>query len=163
MRLDLLINIGIGISIGSIILIRLWKKKDEILSFIYPERYCEVEMIEKNGDISNWIQKKNDDLIFVFKARPYQLFYLDNENNRKFLFRAGRLSKFYYQEGVKEPINPVNPNLLLSSETTDQLLKIRIGDLIRGEDNPMSDFFTKYWWIFALIIVILLGISALRK
>lgn len=55
-----------------LVLIIFWK---DIQVFFFPDNYNRVFMIENDGNISFWYQKKNKDLTFEFRNGLYYLSY----------------------------------------------------------------------------------------
>lgn len=52
----------------------LWKKKDEIRAFFWPGSWAEIEMLELDNNTKIWLQKKNDSLTFKFNSGIYYMY-----------------------------------------------------------------------------------------
>lgn len=129
MRLQEFIYLMIGLNLAGLSIIALFKRKN-ILSFFFPHKWVEVEMVESDNNTQIWLQKKTTDLTFKFNGEPYNMFhkedkeskysYVEKEENgvmikekvklpqskRKFpIYRAGRLAKFLYIEGNPNPVD----------------------------------------------------------
>lgn len=64
----------IGIITGMelfIALIVMWK---EIVVFFFPQNYNRIIMLESDGNIKSWIQRKNEHNQFLFKEGLYNMY-----------------------------------------------------------------------------------------
>lgn len=115
---------------GFAILIVVFFKRKDILSFFFPHKWSEVEILESDNACSSWLQKKTSDLTFHFNGMDYNMFHKEDltpkyttftsvkdgiqvkerveipQKKRKFpIYRSGRVSKFLYVEGNPDPID----------------------------------------------------------
>lgn len=54
-----------------IALIVMWK---EIIVFFFPQNYNRIIMLESDGNIKSWIQRKNEHNQFLFKEGLYNMY-----------------------------------------------------------------------------------------
>lgn len=169
-----LVIIFILVLIGWIVFL-IYKFRDNIHSFIYPQKWVVIEMIESDNSVSSWLQRKTSDLSFEFNNGDYFMFDSSEEvkksnvplpnggfkevfinTGKKFfpVYREGRISKFYYIEGNSYPLDfkhlkPVgNPQLLKQIKTS------RMYDMMfhKPQDSIMESII-KYAPIVLLIVV----------
>jgi len=166
MELITLIIIINGVFIlGGGLLIFLVRYKD-IMSFFFPQNWNSITMLEKDNNVSNWIQKKSKDLTFKFNNGIYNMFSYEEELEQKDkdkppiikrietpMYRNGRLGHFLYIEGQKNPINFREIKPTGYPEIDEQQSKIDMSLLWTSK----NDFMAKY----GFIILIVIGIAVL--
>lgn len=137
-------------------------RKKAILSFLNPQDWVEVEMLEVDNNVRNWLQKKNNELSFVFNKGRYYMFTGENKNTTPSIYRKGRLAKLYYIEGNSHPLDFRNIKLTGDPYLNMQLDSINLSGLFFEDDSGIMNLIKKYWWVIlglGIIILILNNIG----
>lgn len=143
-----------------LILFILFRKK--ILSFLFPQNWIEVEMLEIDNNVRNWLQKKNDNLSFEFNKGKYFMFTGDSKGKIPTIYRSGRLAKLYYIEGNQFPLDFRNIQLSGNAYLSRQLDNIKLSELWVDEDNVLENIFKKYGIVILGIILFILIIGMFK-
>lgn len=137
----------------------------EIHSFFFPSKWVSITMIELDDNISSWLEKKNKDLTMQFNNGIYNLFDPVDKNNKliRTIFKEGRLSKLFFQEGNPNPIDPRKQRTYVGDpQLTLQREKIQIARLFTGDKSLGQDLLEKYGG-FLLIGILVLVVILLMK
>lgn len=153
--------------------------RDDIKSFIWPHNYSEITMFESDNHVSTWLQKKNPDLRFDFNKGTYNMFTSsgfeeleekipdpNEQGSYKIIrvkkpidkpfnpvYRSGRLSKFFYIEGLENPIvltGEGKVEITGNPQITNSLNKTDLGKLFINEDSK----FTEIWQMIMPFVII---------
>jgi hypothetical protein len=154
--------------LGVVIIIIMIITRKKVLSFLYPDKYILVEMLELDNSINSWIQEKNPDLRFEFNKGYYHLYHQGmNEKGDKIgnpaIYRDGRLAKFFYQEGNCDPIDFRQGKITGNPQITMQIEKTNITDLFEEEENFLETFIRKWGIVIVIGILIILAIAMMSK
>lgn len=125
--------------------------RKKIDSFIHPENYILVEMLEMDNNVREWLQRKNNSLTFIFNKGTYNMFTGENKTIPS-IYREGRLAKLFYVEGNAYPLDFRNNKLTGDPYLNSQLDSINLSNLFFEEDEGLLFFIKKYWWIFLILI-----------
>lgn len=136
-----------------IFLVVLFLFRIQILSFIFPQNYALVEILEVDNNVRSWIQKKNSSLSFKFNEGVYYMFTGEDRFRSPSIYRKGRLAKFYYVEGNPYPLDYRNIKLTGDAKLNAQVETIQMNNLFFEDDNNFLDLFKKYWWVIPIIIL----------
>lgn len=150
-----------------------WFWKD-IMSFIFPDKWVSVTMLELDNNVLNWLQKKKNSLTFDFKGGTYNLFHVkykdgivtDNEGNdiktrtpinNNTLYKEGRLNKFFYVEGQYNPFDYRSISVSTDTYMKNLILDAKLSDMMNVDDNFSEELIRKYgiYILIAFIITIL--------
>lgn len=145
--------------------------KDEIRAFVWPNRWVDISMIESDNNVSQWLQKKSEDLRFDFNDGKYNLFEASGEKEvwterevpkpdgtksvqkvKKFVpdgkysvvYRSGRLAKFFYIEGNENPLDMRELKPSGNPRVTSNLMGIDLSKLFRSETTMMEDLWKRF-------------------
>lgn len=150
------IMIGLMAFVFIMILWFLWVKRDDIHSFFYPGQWAEIEMLESDNNCSTWLQRKNPDLRFEFNGGHYNMFEKGIEEpepdtgneldkvpipKKKIstaIYRAGRLSKFFYIEGNEDPLDFRTQKISGNAALSEQREKIETIQLFTKDKSDME-------------------------
>lgn len=150
-----------SISVLGVVILFFIIKYKEIMSFLKPQNWAEITMIESDNNISRWLQKKNSDLRFTFNEGLYNMFDTDPRNSN--VYRKGRLSAFIFAEGIANPLNiKSNEKFTSLPQMTKQFKMIDITKLWSSDNSGFMELINKYGIILLLgvlgiIIVILVN------
>lgn len=142
--------------------------RKEILSFLFPDKWVEIEMLELDNNTINWLQKKTKDLKFTFNDGEYNMFSQEikeeiQQDGSKItkiqknppIYRAGRLAKFFYNEGNEDPLDFRTGKMSGNPQINKQISNIDISRLWTGHKSMSQEFLEKYG------IFVLLGIGVI--
>lgn len=162
--------------------------KNRILSFLYPNEWVEIEMLERDNSITNWLQKKEKDLQFIFNAGKYNMFEIHDtiedtaekvKDKDKItppdeipttkhsikvftsIYRHGRLAKLYYMEGSQNPMDYRTGIIKGDAQQSMQLEKAQISEIL-NVGNGTEEFFKKYGLIIIIAIAIIIIIMLFK-
>lgn len=144
-------NIGFIVVGLLFLLIKNWSN---IMSFLYPNKYNYICMLELDNSVSEWIQKKSNDLTFKFNEGIYNMFTKNQEGKQdnKTLYRSGNIGMFFYIEGIEDPIDYRNIKVDANPQLKNQLLKVNMAKLWSKEENLGSELLGKFgFWILIII------------
>lgn len=167
---------------GVMLLVILWKNRDEIRAFFDPGGWAEVTMMELDNNVSTWLQQKKFDLKFKFNDGSYNLFHSgthtkdvkvkkkDEQGNEievieqqevleknPSIYRSGRLAKFFYREGNEDPIDFRQISVTGNPQINEQMLKVDISRWFMSAEGLGAELLNK----FGIFIVIGLGLLLL--
>lgn len=142
------------------VIIRIFR--DDIRAFFNPNGWSSITMIESDNTVSNWLQKKEDDLQFEFNGGNYNMFdtSVTKGINKTVVYRSGRLGHFFYVEGNKNPINMRDLQLESTGQAQidNQLSKIEISRLFQSQETGLDNVIKWLPIVLAVIIIIILVI-----
>lgn len=129
------------------------------MSFLQPDNWAIVEMLELDNNCRNWIQKKNKDLQFQFNEGTYNLFQIDQDTKQKIppIYRSGRLVKFYFDEGNPNPKDMRINDIEGTPQTNNLMKKLDISRWFLSDMSGLENFLQKYGSIIFFIIGLIIG------
>lgn len=134
--------------------------KREILSFIQPQKWVSITMIEIDNNVINWIHRKKG-MTFDFNNGTYNLFNTRYENEKieenivrrpimeNFLYKEGRLTKYFYSEGNPNPIDMRKIEAINDIYTQNLIQDMQISEIIAIDDS-FSDMIIRKYGIYII-------------
>lgn len=86
---------------GFILVLVIFIKRHEIISFFFPEGYAVVTMLEADNNIQTWLQRKNPSLKFKFNNGSYNMYELQEVENKA----LNKVQKLVAPDGTEIPID----------------------------------------------------------
>ena len=134
--------------------------RNEIRAFFKPDQWASITMIEADNNVSSWLQKKNPDLRFTFNEGIYNMFDISKGViDKTVVYREGRLGKFFYIEGNKNPMSfrHLQSNVNNLPQIDQQLTKIDLSRLFSSSESLSQELLSKYgFYVITAIIILLL-------
>lgn len=164
------------------ILVILWKKRDEIRAFFWPGSWAEIEMLELDNNCNVWLQQKSKSLQFKFNEGVYNMFHPGTKEVARIekkedgtveevretipvkqpaIYRSGRLAKFFYIEGNEDPLDYRNNTITGNPQINEQMNKVEVSRMITSAGGLGQELMAKYGFfilvgigVFLVIILI---------
>lgn len=149
----------------AIVLLLRWK---DVMSFIQPQKWVSVTMLERDNNVVNMLIRKNKSNTFTFNEGVYNLFSrsllptgVPIPPLMKFnvVYKEGRLAKLFYVEGNENPISFKEIKETGFPELRREILKMDLRDLwdIGGSlGSKILDEFGIYILIGIVILLVYL-------
>lgn len=143
-------------------------KRKQIMSFLYPNNWVYIEMLELDNSISEWIEKKNPDLRFQFNEGYYNMYHQSVKENgdpkvNPAIYRDGRLAKFFFHEGFSDPLDFRQGKISGNPQISRQLETLEVSKLFEDNKNIAQEFFKKYGLVIMGIILIMVLYLIFKK
>lgn len=160
-----IIVIPIGLVVGIFLAF-----KDQILSYLYPNMYAKITMLESDNNIIDFMVKKSKDLRFTFNDGYYNLFEslevpkpYDGIKKGTSIYRSGRLVRFIFKEGNENPIDLRSIRATGNPQLNKQINAIDITRIVTGRGLDGMEIIRKYGlWIVIGIIVLFIVMGLMR-
>lgn len=150
-------------------------KYKEIMSFLYPGDWLEVEILELDNNTFVDLIKKPSNLVYHFRDGSYNLYHASSNTGKdKFgrdipvlqknspIYRSGRLGKFFFIEGNSDPLDFRNNEIKGNAYVSDLFSKVEFARLFESDVSFGEDFLKKYGFFVLVGIVVILGVLLLR-
>lgn len=140
-----------------------------ILSFLFPQNYNMVCVLESDNNVTIWTQKKNSDLRFEFNGGWYNMYDTTDQKvtlpnpdgsittslmptkQATSIYRNGRLAQFFYIEGNEEPLDFRNNKISSNPQMRKQMSQVDLTKLWTMGSKVQS-------WLLYAIIGLLIGL-----
>lgn len=142
-----------------ICVILIYLKRVAILSFLFPNQWALVTMVESDNSVSTWIQRKASDLRFVFNEGLYNMYEkrIDGGSYDTVIYRSGRLVHYFYVEGNENPIDLRTLKTTGNPQMDLQKLRVDISKMFIRPSPSLLDLLRQYWpYILAIGIAIVI-------
>lgn len=132
---------------------------EDILAFFFPNSWNEIIMIEKDNNISQWLQRKSKDLRFKYNDGLYNMFesktVIPNPKGELVrgttVYRKGRLGCFLFLEGNENPVDLRTLKISGNPQLTNEQKKVEISRLFTAESGAFGNFWKEYGGIITMV------------
>lgn len=165
--------------------IYLFIRREDIRAWFHPEDYNDITMVEKDGNIRRWREKKNNELKFIFHGNPYNMYFprnnkpslsLSDDNKESesieinkdkdvtVVFRCNRLASYTYTEFNEWPIDfrNINRDFSVDAKLRREMAKDELSGMVNSVSG-FSDIWTNYKYILIGIFILILIWLIFRK